>query len=75
MVAVPAATPVTTPVEPTVATEVLLLLHVPPVTVSLKVVVDEVQTVAVPVIEPADEDAPTVTTNVAVELPQAFVPR
>ena len=30
MVVVPEATPVTTPVEPIVATAVLLLLHVPP---------------------------------------------
>ena len=45
----PAATPVTSPAVPTVATAVLLLLHVPPVTVELKVVTDPGQTVAVPV--------------------------
>jgi len=48
--AVPTAIPVTTPVELTVAIEVALLDHVPPVTDSDKVVVVPIQAVAVPVI-------------------------
>jgi hypothetical protein len=39
MLAVPAATPETTPVEDTVATAVLLLLHAPPVVASVNAVV------------------------------------
>ena len=51
MVTVPAATPVTTPVdEPTVAKPVLLLLHVPPVVAQASVVVAPSHTVSVPVI-------------------------
>ena len=47
--------PLTTPVvaepeEPTVPTVITLLLHIPPVVVSLKVVVKPSQTLAVPVI-------------------------
>ena len=55
MVALPAATPVTTPVEPTVATAVLPLLHVPPPVELLKGVVNPAQTTAVPVIEDGNE--------------------
>ena len=48
--AVPALTPVTTPVpEPTVAIPMLPLVHVPPAGVEFNVVVKPVQTVAVPV--------------------------
>jgi hypothetical protein len=51
MVAEPEATPVITPVDaPTVATEVLPLLQVPPDVASETVVVAPVQTVVVPVI-------------------------
>jgi len=46
--AVPAATPVTRPAFVTVAIALLLLAHVPPV-VGVKVVVDPIQTAAVPV--------------------------
>ena len=49
MVAEPAATPVTTPLELTVAAAVLLLDHVPPVVTSANVVVDPTQTAGVPV--------------------------
>ena len=43
------ATPVTTPLdEPTVATEVLLLLHVPPVVESVNVVVEPAHTGDIP---------------------------
>ena len=38
----PAAAPVTTPVVPTLATEVLVLLHVPPLVASVKVVVEPI---------------------------------
>ena len=38
--AVPVAAPVTIPVEPTVATELLLLVHVPPDTGKVNVVVE-----------------------------------
>jgi hypothetical protein len=51
IVAVPDATPVTMPVEPTVATEVLLLLHVPPEVASLSAAVMPGQMVVVPVID------------------------
>ncbi len=50
MVAVPAATPLATPVlEPIVATDVLLLAHVPPDELLFKVVVAPAQTFVVPV--------------------------
>jgi hypothetical protein len=48
MFAKPAVIPVTTPVVPTTATEVVLLLHVPAAGVALKVVVDPSQTTAEP---------------------------
>lgn len=68
----PAATPVTTPVvEFTVAAAGLLLLQVPPPTPLLVNVVDKpVHTVNEPVIEPAFARALTVTTLVAVDVPQ-----
>ena len=50
MVAVPAATPVTTPVAETVAMVVALLVQLPPVVVSLKVMVLPTQTAPGPVI-------------------------
>jgi hypothetical protein len=51
IIAVPAKTPVAIPVaEPIVATDVLLLLHVPPAVLLLKEVARPVQTVVVPVI-------------------------
>ena len=49
MVAVPAATPVTRPLELTVVTEVLEDDHVPPAVASASVVVDPTQTAGVPV--------------------------
>ena len=61
MVAVPTATPVTTPDVFTDATDVLLLLQVPPVVPSVSVVVAPLQTVAVPLIAPAEADGLTVT--------------
>ena len=50
MVAVPAPIPVTKPVDPTVATKVLLLPHVPPPVASVRVVVEFTHTFNVPVI-------------------------
>lgn len=55
IVTTPTETPVTTPdVGLTVAIDVLLLLHVPPVVVSLSVIVDPLQTLEGPVIEAMD---------------------
>ena len=51
ILAVPAASPVTTPPASTLAVDGLLLAHVPPVEVVARVVVEPTQTVAVPVIE------------------------
>ena len=49
MVTVPGDTPVTEPVsEPTVATDVLLLLQVPPATASLSVITEPAITVLAP---------------------------
>ena len=63
MIAVPADTPVTTPVPgTTVTTVVVLLLHVPP-PASLNVVVDPTHTDAVP--EIAEGNGFTVTVLVA----------
>jgi hypothetical protein len=64
MIAVPAVTPVTTPVnEPTVATAVLLLLQLPPGEDEVRVVVSPTHTLAAPLIVPGP--AFTVTTVVA----------
>lgn len=61
MVAVPAATPVTTPVEPTVAAAVLVLVQTPPVVVLVNEVVAAAHTVPVPVIVPAEGNGFTAT--------------
>ncbi len=50
MVSAPGLTPVTIPVEPTIAKDVLLLLHAPPVVVSVKGVSNPLHTVGEPVI-------------------------
>ena len=50
MVAVPGATPVTTPEGLTVATEELVQLQTPPATVSTNVVEEPVQIMGIPVI-------------------------
>ena len=66
MVTAPPAMPVTVPVvEPTVAIVALLLLHVPPVFGSLKVVVRPTQVLAVPVI--AEGTGVTVITLVVMQ--------
>ena len=75
MVAVPAATPVTTPVESfTVATPAALLDQLPPLTVEANVVVPFTQMLCVPLRVPADTGAVTVTVLVAVALAQPPVP-
>jgi hypothetical protein len=67
MVAVPAATPVITPVEAfTVATPTALLDQLPPVTVDAKVVVPATQIACVPLMVPALAGAVTVTVLVVV---------
>ena len=73
MVAVPAATPVTMPVDdPTVAMEVLPLVQVPPLTVLLKVDVVPGHSEVVPLIVPALVEELTVTVLVAMPVPQVF---
>jgi hypothetical protein len=74
MVAVPAATPVTTLEASTVATAVLLEDHVPPVVASLKVVVDPIQTEVGPVMAAMVGSALTVTMAAELEIqPEALV--
>ena len=67
MVAVPVATPVTMPVEPTVAVAGSLLLHEPPGVASANVVVAPMQTESEPVI--AAGEVITVIVNVVVHVP------
>ena len=68
---VPAATPVTTPLFiPTVATEVLLLLHVPPVVLLVKDVDKPLQIVDDPLTVIPPGTGLTVSTRVAVAMPQ-----
>ena len=61
IVAVPAATPLTIPVEPTVALLPSLLLQVPAAVASVKDVVNPAQTLGVPVIAAGDGLMETVT--------------
>ena len=66
MVAVPALTPVTTPVDAfTVAIAVLEVLQVPPPVAFVKVELEPTQAEAVPVIVPADGSAFSITTVAA----------
>ena len=67
---VPDVRPFTTPVVPTVATTVFVLLHTPPVVTSVNVVDEPAITVAVPLIVPAAGKGLTVTTWVAAAVPQ-----
>ena len=73
MVDVPAATPVTIPVAPTVAMPGDTELHTPPAVASVKFVVVVGQTVNPPVIIPAFGAGFTVTIAVASAVPQLFV--
>ena len=75
MVAVPAATPVTTPeVAFTLAMLVSLLDQLPPLTVEANVVVPATQMLCVPLRVPAEAGAVTVTVLDAVALAQPPVP-
>jgi len=75
MVAFPAATPVTTPVEAfKVATPVALLDQLPPLTVEVNVVVPAIQIESFPKRVPAEAGAVTVTVLVAVALAQPPIP-
>ena len=76
MVAVPAATPVTNPVEEfTVAIAPLLVVHVPPVfPFDVNVVVPLTQIACVPLRVPAFGGVVTVTVRVAVAFAQPPVP-
>ena len=62
MVDVPEIAPHTLPVLVMVATEVLVLLHTPPVAASVNEVDEPAQTVAVPLMVPAAGKALMVTT-------------
>ena len=70
MVALPAATPVTVPAASTVAIAVLLLLQVPPLTVSARPVERPRHTVVAPVTAPAPVSGLTVAVAVATDDPQ-----
>jgi hypothetical protein len=65
MVAVPAATPVVIPVEPTVAIPMALELHTPPVVALLRAIVAAAHTADAPVIVPALGNGFTVIVLVA----------
>lgn len=69
--ALPAETPVTIPVDPMVAIEVLVLVHVPPPVLFVSVVVDPAHTLAVPPIAAGDEFTNTV--RVSASEPHPFV--
>ena len=70
---VPAAIPVTRPVTSTVAVVVALLLQLPPGARSVSAVVAVTHTPGVPVIDPAETAAATVTTTVALAVPQLLI--
>ena len=72
MVSEPAEMPVTVPPE-TDARAGFELIHVPPITVSARVVVAATQTTPVPVMLPALGNGFTVTDSVAYAVPQEFV--
>ena len=70
---VPAATPVTKPVVPTVAVVVLVLLHTPPPATSDSVMDAVGQTDEAPLTEPADGVVLTVTITEAYTGPQELL--
>ena len=72
MVTTPVETPLTTPEVETVAIPVLPLLHVPPVDVSAKVIVELTQTVLAPVIG-AGKTGNGLTVTVATDVPPEVV--
>ena len=69
----PAVIPVTIPDVPTVATDVLLLLHIPALTTSLSVILPPGHTDDDPAIVPGFGNGFTVTVAVTVDVPQALV--
>jgi len=73
IVAVPWATPVTTPAASTVAISVASLLQAPPIAALVSAVADPAQTVAVPAMVPALGSGLTVTTVVETALPQLLL--
>jgi hypothetical protein len=73
MVAVPADTPVTIPVVPTLAIAVELELHTPPVAGSVRVIVEATQTEFGPDMVPAERNAPMVTAIVETAVPHGPV--
>ncbi len=74
MTAVPADTPATNPDdEPTVATAVLLLLHVPPIVPSVNVVTPPMQMAEAPATGDTVGKSLTVTIAEAVAVPQGPV--
>ena len=75
MLALPEETPDTTPVLFTAATEVLLLLQVPPVTTSLSVVDEPAHMALLPVMVPETGNGLTVASLLATEVPQPLVTR
>ena len=70
---VPAARPVTLPAPSIVPTPGVPELHVPPVVASVNEVEPPMHAVAVPLIVPAAEEAFTLMTTVAFEVPQPLV--
>ena len=73
MVATPGATPVTFPVEITVAIAVELLAHVPPVILLLKLMKEPTQTAEAPLMVPAAGSGLTVIFADADAVPQPVV--
>ena len=73
MLAVPTATPVTTPVVLTLAIAALEVLHTPPLAVLVSVKDEPGQSGVAPLIAPASGKALTVTLAVALAVPQLLV--
>ena len=73
MTADPKESPVTTPDELTVATEVLLLVHTPPEVASVNVLVLPKHEVAEPEIAATVPEVLTVTVNVDAVVPQVVI--
>ena len=73
MVVLPEETPVTTPELLTVATDVLLLLQIPPVATSVSETEEPAHTDPLPVMAPETGNGFTVTDLVATEVPQLLV--
>ncbi len=75
IVVTPVVKPVTTPDELTVATTGLLLVHVPPVTASVNVIVCPMHRAVAPIIVPADEEFTVTVTgaDVATQGPEVTI--